>query len=540
MHTMHSRVDDDSSPRKKSMSEATGGGARGSGGGGGGGGGGVRYYLRRGSMQQVAAKTRKILAGTTGSGSDDENRDRAQTSSSPKCGHSSPRRGGGGRAEGGVNFYLRRPSLQGLPTIEKLLSGGGAKGDEGGDAAAGDLGAGGASSAYDGRKGEGAGGDGDNEVSSMARDMAAAVASFEAAAAAAAAAGAESRNASDGNGDCANCLEEQSVLGRVEAGRGIQGSRGVGEVVRGDELARRDREEEGEEGGGGGGGGRIKRVSAKLFEGMRDGARDLAAQVQVTYPYASHNTCSFLSRLQLRKPAETIRKKAVVSEVELKLASARRGGGWLVVIAWITVVKTPESTLTHVFARRAMPRSRRRRLAASWSLENSRKVRAEASNHSFHLSHSHLISPAQYRANGSQAPTAARRMTRRGAIAAPCTRAQTLSRERGAKASSTIPLSQVLKRVMARRLVTRRSVFPLWKIHKFALAKQKHGRAASISSGLRRGAEPTLATRRGKKRLVCFVSDERRTVPPHHATPLCPAVFFRSERRHHRKEKRPP
>lgn len=61
------------------------------------------------------------------------------------------------------------------------------------------------------------------------------------------------------------------------------------------------------------------------------------------------------------------------------------------------------------------------------------------SSHVLLPSLSRLTSPASTRANGNQAPTAARRVTRRGAIAgAPCTIARTiLSRARGAKTSST-------------------------------------------------------------------------------------------------------
>eukprot|EP00752_Nemacystus_decipiens_P006293 g5673.t1 len=269
MRTMHSRVDDNSSARRNSVSEAGGGGE-----GGGRGRSDVRYYLRRGSMQQVAAKTRKILAGATGGGGggDSDNDDgsrRSRTLSSQKRGRSSSRsaatRGAGG-GEKSVNFYLRRSSLQGLPIIENLLSGGGGANGGEGDAAAGVSGTRGASGANEGRKGDGVGGDDEGDPAArMARDMAAAVASFEAAAAAATAA--EIPIPGVGSGDCAK-KEEHNGLDSVEAGRGTHRSGSDGIV--------RDRPEVAGEGEGG----KIRRVSAKLLDGIRHGAKDLAAQVQ--------------------------------------------------------------------------------------------------------------------------------------------------------------------------------------------------------------------------------------------------------------------
>lgn len=202
MHTMHSRVDEDSSTRRRtSMSGAADSG-------GGGGAGGVRYYLRRGSLQQVAAKTRRILTGAVASGENNSDSEgnggevirkrRAASSAHPQ---KPTRSRGAGGGDGGVSFYLRRASLQGLPRIERILSGS-------------------AKAEYS------------DPADDMARDMAIAVAAAEAAvagtpaspAAPEADATAGSREASVGRQDNARTsisgLDEQRDLDRVEAGRG--------------------------------------------------------------------------------------------------------------------------------------------------------------------------------------------------------------------------------------------------------------------------------------------------------------------------------
>eukprot|EP00903_Cladosiphon_okamuranus_P013824 g12865.t1 len=264
MHTMHSKIDEDSFTQERPVTGAARSrrarSAAGGGGGGGGGDGGVRYYLRRGSIQQVAAKTKKILAGVStggsGSGSDNENDSSAGSSRrarSQKRTRSFSRPGStraAGGAEGGVNFYLRRSSLHRLPVIDNLLSGGAAK--EGEDNATGGA--------------FGAVGDGDDDQGAgMARDMAVAVACSEAAAAATAGGiTAGNRDASGENGDCT-----EQDLSSVEAGNGA--------IRRGNELASRG-QGEAVEGGEKGAGGR--RISARLMEGIRDGAKDWAAQIQ--------------------------------------------------------------------------------------------------------------------------------------------------------------------------------------------------------------------------------------------------------------------
>lgn len=273
MHTMHSRViDDDSSTKKKSVS----GGAAG---GDGGGGGCVRYYLRRGSIQQVAAKTRRILAGAAADddGIDDDNESnpnsgRSRAVSSPEGTRSSPRptstRGG---TEGGVNFYLRRSSL---PFLEHFLPGGGKGGED---------------SAREGGTGDDAGGEHDDDAVGTARYTAAAVTRFEAPAAAAAAGGdaaadttAGRRIVSGGDGDRASTTEERSVFGGVEAGLGSHRSAGNCESGEEGGLPERSRGEEVEGRGAG-----IGRVPKRLLEGVLDGAKDLATQLQVILRFGS-------------------------------------------------------------------------------------------------------------------------------------------------------------------------------------------------------------------------------------------------------------
>lgn len=309
MHTMHSRVvvDGDSLNKRNSMPEDK----RVEGiGGDGGGGSGVRYYLRRGSVQQLAEKTKQILSGggATTSSNCNANKDdgnsggdgnRSRSASSQDCSAPSSRRllpgkGEGKRAEGGgVNFYLRRASLQGLPFLENFLAGDASGRGGGASDAASERADDDGRSASNTHNPRGNGNDDGSPSAGIARAMMAAVANAEAAAAAddvATAAASAKRDANNGSGDCGIGLEDPNVLDRVEAGRGrissfrnVRGdSSGSGRSSRGDEPDQREEEREGGgEGAEAGIAAGARTPSATLTEGVQDGGRKITAHSEV-------------------------------------------------------------------------------------------------------------------------------------------------------------------------------------------------------------------------------------------------------------------
>lgn len=296
---MHSRVvdDGDSLDKHNSMSEDVG--AEGSGGGGR---SSVRYYLRRGSIKQLAEKTKQILSGGAPTSRNynvnndgnhgDGNRPRSASSqeySAPSSRRLPSGNGAGKGAEGGVNFYLRRASLQGLPFLENFLAGD-ARGGGGGTPEA-------TSEVADNRRNTSSthntrgndNGD-ENPSAGIAKAMITAVANAEAAAAASDADDAASakRDASNGSEVRRTGVDKPNVLERVEARRGSNSSlrdvRGdssdSGSSNRGDELDRREGREGGGEAAGTGRAG-VRKLSASLLEGVQDGRREVTAHLEV-------------------------------------------------------------------------------------------------------------------------------------------------------------------------------------------------------------------------------------------------------------------
>ncbi|CAN0123844.1 unnamed protein product, partial [Ectocarpus sp. 8 AP-2014] len=270
MQTMHSGVDDGSVDRERGKSEVSrGGGAEDSNPAG-----GVRYYLRRGSLQQAVNKTREMMT----AGDSNDIRSHGASTSNRSRSSSRPVSGGGesGR-ESGVSFYLRRASLQGVPFLDGFLSGSLKNQDSGAAAAAA------ADSAQ--RKGsnsfrpshdagtDNGTGNGD-EKSSTAVEGATAI-SAAAAAAGVVAAGAATKAACSGG-----CSERENVDDEIEVGGGRGSRRDRGRVSSGSE---RDQRERGGGGGGGGQGGQrqgVRRLSARIIEGIQGGAKELAGQLK--------------------------------------------------------------------------------------------------------------------------------------------------------------------------------------------------------------------------------------------------------------------
>ncbi|CAM9145208.1 unnamed protein product [Ectocarpus sp. 13 AM-2016] len=263
MQTMHSGVDDRSADRERGKSEVSRGGAAGNSNPA----GGVRYYLRRGSLQQAADKTREMMSNRQEGPVGDSNDIRSQRASTSNRSRSSSRPvsgGGGSGRESGVSFYLRRASLQGVPFLDGFLSGSLKDQDSGAAAAAGaDSAQRKGSNSF--RPGHDAGndngaGNGDDKSSTTVEG----------------AARAASKAACLGGSS-----ERENVDDEMEAGGGRGSRRDRGSVSSGSEPDRRERG-----GGGGGGGGEggqkqgVRRLSARIIEGIQGGAKELACQLK--------------------------------------------------------------------------------------------------------------------------------------------------------------------------------------------------------------------------------------------------------------------
>ncbi|CAM9210686.1 unnamed protein product, partial [Ectocarpus sp. 6 AP-2014] len=270
MQTMRSGVDDGSVDRERGKSEVS----RGGGAGDSNPAGGVRYYLRRGSLQQAANKTREMM---TAGDSNDIRSQKASTSNRSRSSSRPVSGGGGSGRESGVSFYLRRASLQGVPFLDGFLSGSLKNQDSGAAAAAG------ADSAQ--RKGSNSfrpihdagtdNGTGNGDDKSSTTVEGAAAISAAAAAAGVVAAGAATKTASS-----RRCSERENVDDEMEVGGGRGSRRDRGSVSSGSEPDRRER------GGGGGGGGEggqrqgVRKLSARIIEGIQGGVKELAGQLK--------------------------------------------------------------------------------------------------------------------------------------------------------------------------------------------------------------------------------------------------------------------
>ncbi|CAM9130523.1 unnamed protein product [Ectocarpus sp. 4 AP-2014] len=286
MQTMHSGVDDGSMDRERGKSEVSRGGDAGDSKPA----GGVRYYLRRGSLQQAADKTREMMTnrqeGTEIISHKASTSNRSRSSSRPVSG------GGGSKRESGVSFYLRRASLHGVPFLDGFLSGS-SKNQDGGAAVATVADSAqrkGTNSFLPGRDAgtDDGTGNGDDQSSTVAEGAAATtvaaaaagvVAAGAATTAAAAAAGIVAAGAASKAACSGGCSERENVADGMEVGGGRGSRRDRGSVSSGSEPDRRERGG-GERGGEGGQKQGVRRLSARIIEGIHGGATELAGQLK--------------------------------------------------------------------------------------------------------------------------------------------------------------------------------------------------------------------------------------------------------------------